>query len=95
MEKARSYVGLFIITPDKEDVDEVTGSIKSVISENSGDITKENMVGKKKLAYPIKKKAEGVYYEISFNAAPESIANMTRQFRINTDLLRSLIDKSE
>ena len=37
MEKARSYSGLFIITPEKqEEISSVTESIKNVISENSG-----------------------------------------------------------
>ncbi|RKY42363.1 MAG: 30S ribosomal protein S6 [Candidatus Makaraimicrobium thalassicum] len=96
MEKSRSYSGLFIITPEKQGaIDEVTGSIGSVISENSGNIVKENMMGKKALAYPIKKKNEGVYYEVTFTAAPEAVIGMMRQFRINTNILRTLIDRNE
>jgi len=93
MEKTRSYLGLFIIAPEKQDtIDEVTGSISSVISDNSGNIVKENMMGKRQLAYPIKKKEEAVYYEVSFDALPEAVSKMMRQFRINTDILRTLID---
>ena len=96
MEKTKSYSGLFIITPDKQDtVDQVTSAIGSIISENSGSVTKENMMGKRMLAYPIKKKKEGVYYEVSFTAVPESVNKMMRLFRINTDILRTLIDKAE
>ena len=82
--------------PEKQDsIDEVTGSIGSIISENSGSIVKENMMGKKALAYPIKKRTEGVYYEVQFTAQPETVSSMMRQFRINTDILRTLIDKNE
>ena len=96
MEKARSYSGLFIIAPEREDaIDEVKSGIGTVISENSGSVVKENMVGKKRLAYPIKKKSEGIYYEVSFTAFPESVEKMQRQFRINTDLMRTLIDREE
>ncbi|MDP8299939.1 MAG: 30S ribosomal protein S6 [Candidatus Tantalella remota] len=96
MEKARSYAGLFIIVPEKLDtIDEMKEAIGSVIGENSGKIDKENLMGKRTLAYPIKKKTEGVYYEVIFTAAPGSIAQMTKQFRINTDILRTLIDKNE
>lgn len=94
MEKTRSYSGLFIISPEKEDtIKDVAKSINSVISDNSGKITKENIIGKKALAYPIKKKGEGIHFEIAFTALPESISNIMRQFRINTDILRTLIDK--
>ncbi|MBU1083817.1 MAG: 30S ribosomal protein S6 [Candidatus Omnitrophota bacterium] len=95
MEKARGYLGLFIITPEKqEQMDEVKGSIKGIIGENSGKILKENEIGKKRLAYPVKKKEEGIYYEVNFDATPESITKMSRLFRINNDILRTLIDKA-
>ncbi len=96
MEKTRSYSGLFIIVPEKEDtINELKKGISSVISDNSGNIVKENMIGKKALAHPIKKKTTGIYYEITFTALPESIGKMMRQFRINTDILRTLVDKNK
>ncbi len=95
MENARSYSGLFIIDPEKEEgIDDIKGKISEVISSNAGDIVKENMMGKRKLAYPIKKKTSAIYYEIDFNAEPAGILKMMRQFRINTDILRTLIDRS-
>ena len=96
MEKTRSYSGLFIIIPEKQDsIEELKSGINAVISENSGNIVGENVIGKKRLSYPIKKKSEGIYYEVHFTALPGSIVNMMRQFRINTDILRTLIDKSK
>ncbi len=96
MEKARSYAGLFIIVPEQLDtMEEMTATIGSVIGENSGKVDKENLMGKRTLAYPIKKKTEGIYYEVIFTAAPESVAQMSKQFRINTKILRTLIDKCE
>jgi small subunit ribosomal protein S6 len=96
MKKENSYAGLFIITPEKDDlVEDVKGSIHSIISENSGNIVKMNVMGKRDLAYPIKKKKEGIYYEVIFTAPPEAIAKMTRLFQINTDLLRAIITREE
>jgi len=93
MEKARSYTGLFIIVPEKqESIDEVKNSITAAINDNSGKVLKENMMGKRNFAYPIKKKNSGIYYEVSFSAEPEGVAKMQRMFNINTDILRSLID---
>ncbi len=96
MEKTKSYVGLFIIIPEKQDViDEVKSKITTSITENSGSIVEENMIGKRDLAYPIKKKEEGVYLELTFSAEPASIAKIKRQCEINTDILRTLIDRNE
>ena len=96
MEKVRKYSGLFIIVPEKEEaIDEVKNGINSVIGENSGKVVKENMMGKRKLAYPIKKKETAVYYEVTFDSIPSGVAKMMKQFRINTDIMRTLIDKVE
>ncbi|MCK5450731.1 MAG: 30S ribosomal protein S6 [Candidatus Omnitrophica bacterium] len=96
MEKSRSYSGLFIISPEKqEELSSITDGIKNVISENSGNVVNENMMGKRSLAYPINNKEEGVYYDLTFTALPGSISKILKLFRINTDILRTLIDKAE
>jgi small subunit ribosomal protein S6 len=92
MDEARSYLGMFIITPDKEEsIDDVRKHISGVIGENSGNVTEETLKGKRRMAYPVKKQAEGIYYEVVFSAAPASIAKIKRQCEINTDILRVLI----
>ncbi len=97
MEKTKqSYSGLFIIIPEKqESIDDMKKAITSIISDNSGNVVKENMMGKRNLAYPIKKKSEGIYYEVIFDAPPASVSRMMRDFQINTDILRALIDKND
>jgi len=93
MEKTKSYSGLFILDPEQEgSIDELKNKISVVVSDNSGNISAENMLGKKRLAYPIKKKTEGIYYEVVFTALPDSISRMMKQFLINTDILRTLIN---
>ena len=94
MENTRSYSGLFIITPELlETMEDVQGKIKAIISDNAGEVVSENMMGKKVLAYPFDKKTEGIYYEIVFNAPPESIEKITKQCGISTDIMRTVIDK--
>lgn len=96
MERKRSYSGLFIINPDKkDDFDAVGKGIKTIISDNAGTIESEKFMGKKPLAYPINKKKEALYYEVNFSADPSSLEKITRLCRINTDILRTLIDKSK
>ncbi len=96
MENTQSYSGLFIINPEMlESVEDVTGKIKAIINDNSGEVVEENVMGKKALSYPISKKSEGIYYEIVFNAKSESIVNIMRQCNINTNIMRTLIDKKK
>ncbi len=96
MEKTKSYSALVIFDPEKsESEDEVKALVNSIIKENAGDVVKENLMGKRTLAYPIKKKKQGIYYEVGFKATPEVIAKISRQFEINTSILRTLISKED
>ncbi|MFH1798401.1 MAG: 30S ribosomal protein S6 [Candidatus Omnitrophota bacterium] len=93
-EDTREYLGLFIITPEKQDtVDEAKNKINAIISENSGKVLKESITKKKMLASSVKKQTSGIYYEVTFSALPRDVSKMTRLFRINTDILRTLIDR--
>ena len=93
MEEVRKYSGLFIIVPEQEDtIDEVKSSISAIITENSGKVEKDNMLGKKKLAYQINKKDFGIYYQVAFSSQPVDVPKMAKQFRINTSIMRALID---
>ncbi len=93
MEKTRTYAGLFIIDPEQEEtIETAENSIKTIVSENTGTITEEKKIGKKKLTYPIKKKEEGIYYELAFTAEPLAIEKITQLCNINTAVLRSIIN---
>lgn len=96
MEKVRKYSGLFIIASRNEEaIDEVKSGINSTITDNSGKIVKDGTIVKKRLAYPIKKENEALYYEIAFNTEPANVPKMMRQFRINTSILRTIVDRTE
>jgi small subunit ribosomal protein S6 len=94
MEKQNKYLAIFIIDPAKEaSMDEVHDRIKKIIGDNSGTITEEKKVGKKQLSYPMRKKKEGIYYKVEFSAPPSSIERISKLYRIDTDILRTLIDR--
>ena len=93
MKKTRKYEGLFIIDPDQEEtIETAENSIKTIVNENTGSIVEEKKIGKKRLTYPIKKKAEGIYYELALTADPLAIEKITQLCNINTMLLRSIIN---
>ncbi len=95
MEKMKKYSGLFIISPEKEEVlDEVTGKITSVVEENSGKIIGNSLTGMKDLAYPIKKHERAIYFELDFEMEPSKIGVISRQYRIDDSILRSIIERS-
>ena len=89
----KSYEGMFVLRPDlnKENLDKVLGQIEEVIAKHKGSTAQIKDWGMQKLAYPIKKYKNGIYYLITFHIAPEAIAKIKRSFSLNESILRTLI----
>ena len=49
------------------------------------------MWGRRRLAYEIEKKAEGIYAVIDLQATPEAVAELDRQLRLNESVLRTKV----
>lgn len=56
-----------------------------------GKVEKVEEWGKRRLAYPINDLMEGYYVLMTFTALPGVPAELDRQFRINENVMRSLI----
>jgi len=89
------YEILFII--DNSAADEakeaIIAKMSSLITDNAGSVEKVDKWGAKKLAYPINYKNEGYYVLMNFECAPELIAEMERQLRINDQIMRHMVIK--
>ena len=86
------YELMFIIDPTLDDAkkDAAIENVKSVIAE-AGEVTSTDVLGMKKLAYPILKKTEGYYVVMQFTAKPELPKELARRIRISDDYLRHII----
>ena len=65
--------------------------VKKVITKNGGDIVNVLEVGRRKMAYPIKKQAIGSYAHIEFQGNPSNLAAIEKAFRYDDNILRFLI----
>ena len=59
--------------------------------ESKGKIENTEEIGKRKLAYEIRKKNEGYYYLFNFSANPEDIAELERIYRITDEIMKFLV----
>lgn len=75
---------------DEEASANLVGKFKSLIEAN-GTIDSVDEWGKRRLAYPINDLMEGYYVLMTFTALPGVPAELDRQFRINENVMRSLI----
>lgn len=83
------YESVVIINPaiDEEAVKALTENYTAMIN-NDGKIEKVDILGKKKLAYEVKKNKEGYYAIFYFEANPELITELERNFRISDDVIK-------
>jgi len=82
----------FILGALSEKIEEQTiANIRSAVNGLGGNIKKENIWNKQKLAYPIKKHLFGYYIFFNFEMESEKIPELQKQLRLNGDVLRFLI----
>ena len=60
-----------------------------------GKVEKIDELGKRKLAYEIKKNKEGYYVIYTFEAKPEMIAELERNYRITDDVMKFIVVRLE
>ncbi len=86
------YELLLIITPDydESEAETLTDQVKSII-ENGGTLLKVDPWGKKRLAYPIRKRSEGYYVLYIFESAPSFVAELNQSLRVIETILRYMV----
>ena len=88
----KEYELTVLIHPDLEaDIEKALGKVRTLVTTNGGNIIKEDIWGKKKLAYTIKKEdfAVYVYFDVALPAdAPLKISNT---LNISDEVLRYLL----
>ncbi|MCI7326230.1 30S ribosomal protein S6 [Hornefia butyriciproducens] len=88
-----NYELMFIINPtlEEEKKNAVVEKVTEIITNGGGEVSKTDVWGMRKLAYPIEKKEEGYYVVLEFQAAPELPKELNRRLRISDDVMRHLV----
>ena len=63
----------------------------SVVTAGGGTVDKVDVWGRRRLAYEIDKRSEGIYAVIDMNAMPDSVAELDRQLGLNEAVLRTKV----
>ena len=89
----RQYELLLILDPD---IDERTVSPSlekylSVIKTDGGSVDEVDIWGRRRLAYEINKRDEGLYAVVTFSAAPATAKELDRQLGLNESVLRTKV----
>ena len=90
------YESMIIINPavDEEKVNELSTRFTDMINKD-GNVEKVDNLGKRKLAYPVKKNEDGIYVVFYFTANPSLIAELERIYRITDDVIKFMTIRVE
>jgi len=89
----RKYEGCYLLNAglSDEEINQEIQFIEKSISEVGGKIVKKELLGRRDLAYPIKKKTEAIYCVFYFTALPEQILSIKSSVARRENILRYLI----
>lgn len=91
----RKYETFFILDPDLPDEvnTAVDDKLQSVIGSNGGTVLSCVPWGKRKLAYPVKKRIRGHYVLMEYAGGPELVSELERNMRLDERVLKFITVK--
>jgi small subunit ribosomal protein S6 len=89
----RAYEVMVILDPSLEErtVAPSLDKYLNVIRTDGGSIDNVDVWGRRRLAYEIRKNAEGIYAVITLTAEPASVKELDRQLGLNESVLRTKV----
>ena len=86
------YEILLMLDPELSDErgEEIIARVKEQVDSDGGSWDAHEPWGRRKLAYEIAHKGEGVYHLLLFTAAPATLAEVTRVLKITDGVMRHL-----
>lgn len=97
----RDYELYLVIDADaeEEDVNAILERVTELVSagdgKSKGEVIKVDPRGKRRLAYPINKKAEGQDIILNFHAPPQALPEIERNLKLSELVLRYLLVRTD
>lgn len=89
----RRYEMMVILDPslDERTVEPSLDQFLSIVRNDGGTVEKVDVWGRRRLAYEIKKKPEGIYSVIDLQAEPAVVKELDRQMNLNESVMRTKV----
>ncbi|HCU97370.1 MAG TPA: 30S ribosomal protein S6 [Actinobacteria bacterium] len=93
----RHYEMMIILDPGLEEstVQPSLDQFLTVVKDGGGSVDKVDVWGRRRLAYEIDKKSEGIYAVIDMLAEPDTVRELDRQLSLNEAVLRTKVLRPE
>ncbi len=93
----RKYEIMVIIDPDVDDrqVTPILEKHLAVITNAGGTVDNMDLWGRRRMAYEINKKPEGIYVVLNVTTTPDDVKELDRQFKINEQIMRTKVLRAD
>ena len=94
----RKYEVMVNLDPDATDERQVQPTLEqflTVITKGGGTVDTLDIWGRRRFAYEIQKKSEGIYAVINVTANPADVKELDRQFSINESIMRTKVIRTD
>jgi small subunit ribosomal protein S6 len=93
----RNYELMVILDPDLEErtVAPSLDQYLNLVRQDGGSVESVDIWGRRRLAYEVAKKAEGIYAVITLSAEPATVKELDRQLTLNESVLRTKVLRPE
>ncbi len=89
---------LLYIIPVKfvgEEQEKILGKVAKIIKDQGCEITKDEILGKQRLAYPIKHIHQGIYVMVEFDGKQSAVNKINSTLKLTPEVLRFLVIKKK
>ena len=88
----RTYELMFIVRPDMvdEDLDKLIANLESTVTGAAGTVKNVDRMGKRRLAYTVRKFREGVYILMTIEGTGTVIHELERRLRVTEQVIKFL-----
>lgn len=91
------YETIFVTDPNltEEEIDELVKGLDHLATSAKGKVLKIEKWGKRRLAYPVSRREEGIYVLMTLEIPPDLVKEIDRRYRMNDRILRHLTVRVE
>ncbi|MBI4668569.1 MAG: 30S ribosomal protein S6 [Elusimicrobia bacterium] len=90
-----TYETTILVDPSlsEDDISKFVSQMGKTVGEKQGKIVKEEKLGRKRLAYPIRKKNDGSYVSLHIEMPAKTLGEWERLLKLNPNVLRQMTVK--
>jgi len=88
----RTYELMFIVRPDmtEEDQDKLISNLEHAVSSSGGQVKNVEKMGKRRLAYTVRKFNDGMYILLTFTGSGGLVHELERRLRVSEAVIKFL-----